>query len=249
LLLLGLGSAACVSLAKPDPVEEACPTPNAATCVNQATEKRDAGQATHDVAKHDAATKPARDAQADSDADEKEPPVSDAAFTLPEISDEQAAEPPGAPESSPEPPAEPEAELPPEPSPDRIPISAPEPGSDAGVDTDGAATICANAKLMNGNGIASISTNAFDTVGTYCFVTCDNILYWGCSSFNSSDGSAGQNRTVVVNGVATKCGGKLPPKTSGGYYYFELGPGGHTWDSIWWLGPPSASCPTAGFAP
>jgi hypothetical protein len=102
---------------------------------------------------------------------------------------------------------------------------------------------------MNGNGIASISTNALNTVDAYCFVTCDNILYWGCSSFNSSDGSIEQDRTVKVNGIATKCGGALPSQRPGGYYYFELGPGGHVWDSIWWLGPPGASCPTVGFAP
>ena len=256
LLLLGLGSAACVSLAKPDPVEDACPTPNAATCVDHVAERSDSGQATPKVTRHDAAAKPGGDTRDDGDVDAKAMGAPDAASTppedssdLPEPPPEQGAESRGAAELSPEPPPEFEAESPPEPSPERTPTSGPEPALDAGAASDGAVAACANAKTINGNGIVSISTNAFDTVDAYCFVTCDNILYWGCSSFNSSDGSIDQGRTVKVNGITTKCGGELPPKTPGGYFYFEFGPGGHVWDSIWWLGPPGTSCPTAGFTP
>ena len=39
--------------------------------------------------------------------------------------------------------------------------------------------------------------------------------------------------------------------TSAGYYYFQIGPGGHTWDQIWYSGTAAASCPSpdGGFVP
>ena len=91
-LLLSFGSAACVSLAKPDPVEDACPTPNAATCVDHVAEKRDAGQGAPDVTRHDAAAKPGGDAREDGHADAKAPGDPDAASTLPEVSDDNLPE-------------------------------------------------------------------------------------------------------------------------------------------------------------
>jgi hypothetical protein len=68
---------------------------------------------------------------------------------------------------------------------------------------------------------------------------------WGCSSFDTT------NRTIKVNGTSvTTCGGTLPAKKSG-YYYWDIGAGLNTWDAIWWSGTAATSCtaPAGGFTP
>ncbi len=159
----------------------------------------------------------------------------------PEPGAERGPEPgkePGA-EPSPEPGKEPGPEPGPEPGKEPGPEPPPEPGPDGGTDASKAA--CANATpVSNGNVTFGVTT-------AFCFVTCDTILNgWGCSSFSVGD------RTVKVNGTSiAKCGDALPPRKSGYYYYFEIGPGGNTWDQIWWSGTSATSCPTpsGGFSP
>jgi hypothetical protein len=67
---------------------------------------------------------------------------------------------------------------------------------------------------------------------------------WGCNSFTSAD------RFVKVNGTVVACGGTLPARKSG-YYYFEIGPGGNTWDQIHYSGTTATTCaaPAGGFVP
>jgi len=115
-------------------------------------------------------------------------------------------------------------------------------GGVVGIDGGGISTAaCANA--------TPISTSVtFNTTSAFCFVTCDSTTDgWGCDSFTEKD------RTVTVNGKAVTCGATLPAKNTGGYYYFEIGPGGQAWDSIHLNGPKvaPASCPVpaGGFSP
>lgn len=104
----------------------------------------------------------------------------------------------------------------------------------------------------NAGGCAVVSDTRFalGTVAATCFVTCDGTEYgWGCSSFGT-DPLSGAARTVTVNGTPTTCGGPLPPKKNG-YYYFQIGAGGHTWDEVHWSGTIATSCtpPDGGFVP
>jgi hypothetical protein len=153
----------------------------------------------------------------------------------PEPGPEPGREP--APEMGPEPGKEPGPEPGPEPRREPGPEPVPEPPPDASPDTSSAA--CANATPVT-NGRITLGTKA-----SFCFVTCDGMEYgWGCSSFTEND------RLVKVNGTAVTCGGALPPKKSG-YYYFDIAAGGNTWDEIHWSGTMATSCPKppGGFSP
>ncbi len=73
---------------------------------------------------------------------------------------------------------------------------------------------------------ATYNTGNFNTTGKACYKTTQNISGWGCSSFDG--------RTVKVNGVQVLCGGALPAKTNGAYY-FDVSAGTKAWASInWW---------------
>ena len=74
----------------------------------------------------------------------------------------------------------------------------------------------------------------FNTTGTVCHRTADDIVSWGCSNF------AGWS--LKVNGQAVACDGTsgintLPPKV-GSFYYFEAtsSAGAASWASLWWGG-------------
>jgi hypothetical protein len=98
---------------------------------------------------------------------------------------------------------------------------------------------CANAKPIS----QSVS---FNTTSEFCFVTCDQTVNgWGCDSFTTNE------RTVKVNGKVVKTCGETLPAQKDGYYYFEIGPGGNTWDAIHVNGPKATTCPTppGGFSP
>ena len=114
-------------------------------------------------------------------------------------------------------------------------------GGDMGIDGGGGSTAaCANATPVSGS-------VTFGTTSAFCFVTCDSTTNgWGCDSFTPAD------RTLKVNGTSvTTCSGTLPAAKTGGYWYFEIGAGGHTWDAIHLNGPKASSCPVpaGGFSP
>jgi hypothetical protein len=124
--------------------------------------------------------------------------------------------------------------------PEPAPEPAPEPGPDGG-----SVAACANATPIvdevPGTGRVDINST-----GPFCFITCNDFKYgWGCNSFTES------MRSITVNGTSVYCGGKLPAKEPEGYYYFEIGAGGHTWDSLYWAGTPVTSCtpPPGGWMP
>ena len=115
-------------------------------------------------------------------------------------------------------------------------------GGAIGIDGGGGVSTaaCANATPVSGS-------VTFETTSAFCFVTCDSTANgWGCDSFTPAD------RTVKVNGTSvTTCGGTLPAAKTGGYWYFEIGAGGHNWDAIHLNGPKASSCPVpaGGFSP
>jgi hypothetical protein len=256
-----------VSLTKPEAVQKACPSSTAASCVdNDASAKGDAGR--------DASSDPRPDLRSGDEPAAVKPDAGPDVSPRPDVADDpgnQAPDGPGAEVTAPpedvapdnaapaaEPVAEPSGgpeprpEPGPEPGPEPAPEPAPEPPLDGGSDStlDASTAACANAKPVTLDSSKGQSPSAFNTTGPYCFVTCDDLPYWGCSSFSdTTDPTDKANRTLKVNGTPTKCGGTLPAKKAGGYYYFELGPGGNTWDSIWWSGPTATSCPTGGFSP
>jgi hypothetical protein len=277
LFLSGVFVVGCVSLSKPANVSKNCPTSSAPTCTGDPNRIVDAAKdgtvdnASSDlpygpevpVVKPDAGpevspsepdTAPDQadsatvnndtkggDARDLSDGTDTAPPPSD--LPADKVSgtepgpESQGAEPGAEPSSGPEPGPEPGRESGPESGPE----PAPEPPRD-GSATDGSSAACANATpLTGGNG----STGGFGTTNAFCFVTCDSMQYgWGCDSFTEA------TRTVTVNGTSVTCGGTLPAKKSG-YYYFAIAAGGHTWDAIHWSGTAATSCPApaGGFSP
>lgn len=191
---------------------------------------------------------PSADSRNPADVTDVPPPPADQVNGAEPGPEPPAAEPGPEPQNGSEPGKEPGAE----PGPELGPEPGPEPPADGGSDTtDSSSASCANATpLTGGNG----TTGNFGTVGPYCFVTCDTFQNgWGCSNFSATTDPtvAATKRTLKVNGSPVTCGGTLPAKASGGYYYFELGAGGETWDAIWWSGTAAASCkaPTGGFVP
>ncbi len=275
MLLPGLLVVGCVSLSKPEVVSQKCPTSSAPTCSDDPNKSNPPG----DDAKHDTENSPdlpyseetgtikpdggpdvpssvpdsAPDTADSATVNKDTRDTSDGADTATPPSDVQVDKTPGA-EPGPElPSAEPGAEPSsgPESGPEPGRESGPEPGPEPGPEApdagpDGPTAACANATPISGG-----NTGNFATVGPYCFVTCDSMEHgWGCSSF-SSDPAASVHRTLNVNGSPVTCGGTLPAKTSGGYYYFDLGAGGNTWDQIWWSGTAATSCkaPAGGFVP
>jgi hypothetical protein len=260
LLLSGLLAIGCVSLAKPSEVQ---------TCASNGTCSDDASNLPRSDAKKDAenglpdAGRDVADAviaDADASPDVAVPDLANDNVAGPDLSlaempdrapdkstgaepgpEPLGAEPSAGPELGPEPTAGPE----PGPEPGREsgqepgPEPGPEPQRDAAPADSATTAACANATPITGGSVVTNTTNAF------CFVTCDGMEWgWGCSSFNETD------RPVKVNGVSVICGGQLPAKKSG-YYYFEIGPGGETWDQIHYSGTAATSCPkpTGGFSP
>ena len=69
------------------------------------------------------------------------------------------------------------------------------------------------------------NTGNFETTGAVCYKVSSNIAGWGCSNMTG--------RTLLVNDQAVTCGGTLPAKVNGAYY-FEVSAGEYPWASIYW---------------
>jgi hypothetical protein len=93
---------------------------------------------------------------------------------------------------------------------------------------DGLGAAC---PVISGGSGTSWSTGNFGTLGAYCFVTCDDITGWTCSSFDG--------RTVTVNGAVVDCGTTSLTKV-GGQYQFEATAGAYDYATIVWWGTPQA---------
>jgi endoglucanase len=79
---------------------------------------------------------------------------------------------------------------------------------------------CSPAVLKSGG-----QTGNFETTGAVCYKVTSNIAGWGCSNLTG--------RTVLVNDAPVSCGGALPAKVNGAYY-FEVSAGAYPWASIYW---------------
>jgi hypothetical protein len=266
----GLLTLGCVNLTKPDEVQTYCPSGSAPTCVDNfvppgpdARSKDDAWQSPADTRVGDEPAVSTPDAGPDSAIEQ---PAD--AWVGPEASvDTRDAIGPEAKDSSTRDAFVPDTQVPGD-----VPVDKPiendvgpdggsgadmgkdvvlhpDVGPDVGPDVppdlpvkfDVPNTACPAVNPVTGGQLT------FNTTGPVCFVTCDSMEYgWGCSSFSEKD------RTVKVNGTSVTCAGALPPKkTPGGYYYFEIGAGGNTWDALHWSGTMATSCPypAGGFSP
>jgi hypothetical protein len=81
--------------------------------------------------------------------------------------------------------------------------------------------------------VAGASTGNFGTTGAYCFVTCDDITTWACTSLTG--------RTVSVNGTTVACGAALTKVND--RYVFEVTAGSSADAAINWSGSSHACSP------
>lgn len=98
-------------------------------------------------------------------------------------------------------------------------------GGQGAVSTTLTATPSANSEPCSPATSVTNNTGNFNTTGKVCYKTVQNISGWGCSNFDG--------RTVKVNGVQVACGGALPAKTNGAYY-FDVSAGAYSWASMYW---------------
>ncbi len=66
----------------------------------------------------------------------------------------------------------------------------------------------------------------FNTPNAVCYFVDEMFNTWACSNIGT--------RTVKVNGMASMCGGALPAKMDGGYY-FEFSAGTPDYTSFFWF--------------
>jgi hypothetical protein len=71
------------------------------------------------------------------------------------------------------------------------------------------------------------NSGSFDTTEAVCFFVEGTFNAWNCSNL--------AGRVVPVNGVPTMCGGALPEKLDGGYYFeFGASTDGTNYTSFYW---------------
>jgi len=88
---------------------------------------------------------------------------------------------------------------------------------------------CASPKDISCAPSGSGTTNNFNTTTEYCFRTMATIDGWGCSNLSGW--------TLKVNGQVVTCGGTLPPKLNGLYYFDFIGSSSAlTYASMYWYG-------------
>ncbi|HWP09144.1 MAG TPA: hypothetical protein VNN72_25550 [Polyangiaceae bacterium] len=91
----------------------------------------------------------------------------------------------------------------------------------------GAITTCPAPRMPEQPGAAQGNSGSFETTEAVCYFVEGTFNTWNCSNI--------AGRTVMVNGTRSMCGGSLPEKIDGGYY-FEFGAAmdGTTYTSFYW---------------
>jgi hypothetical protein len=69
------------------------------------------------------------------------------------------------------------------------------------------------------------NSGGFGTTDAVCYFVDEQFNAWACSNMGS--------RTVSVNGMMSMCGGALPARIDGGYY-FEFSAGTPEYTSFYW---------------
>jgi hypothetical protein len=114
-------------------------------------------------------------------------------------------------------------------------------------DTQGPETSGTSCTIFYGASPSSGSSGHPPGPGTsaeFCVATCDDVMGWGCSNFDSG-------RKVTVNGTAVNCGDALTKKD--GYYVFRVSAGSNpsmkSAGIYWWSANWATSCapPAGGF--
>jgi hypothetical protein len=94
----------------------------------------------------------------------------------------------------------------------------------AGTGTTGA---CPNPRMPAQPGATQGNSGSFDTTEAVCFFVEGTFNTWNCSNLGG--------RTLDVNGAPTMCGGALPEKIDGGYYFeFGASTNGTNYTSFYW---------------
>jgi hypothetical protein len=106
--------------------------------------------------------------------------------------------------------------------------------------TSGTGTGAVGADCTNATPITT-QTIELKTTDAVCFVVCASATTygWGCSTFTETQ------RSVTVNGTAVACGAATLPAAKNGLYYFQIGAGGETWDSVHFSSSQDTSCGTS----
>lgn len=91
----------------------------------------------------------------------------------------------------------------------------------------GVVAICPAPRTPDQPGAAQGNSGSFDTTEAVCYFVDGTFNTWNCSNI--------AGRSVTINGVPSMCGGSLPEKVDGGYYFeFGAASDGTNYTSFYW---------------
>jgi len=100
-------------------------------------------------------------------------------------------------------------------------------GTTGGAGTSNATALCPEPRAPAQPGAMQGNSGSFDTTEAVCFFVEGTFNTWNCSNPGG--------RSVSVNGTPTMCGGALPAKIDGGYYFeFGASTDGTNYTSFYW---------------
>ena len=100
-------------------------------------------------------------------------------------------------------------------------------GAGASAGGAGAVAICPSARMPEQPGAAQGNSGSFDTTEAVCYFVEGSFNTWNCSNI--------AGRSVTINGTPSMCGGSLPEKIDGGYYFeFGAATDGTNYTSFYW---------------
>ena len=86
---------------------------------------------------------------------------------------------------------------------------------------------CPSPRMPAMAGAAQGNSGSFDTTDSVCYFVAGTFNNWACSNIGG--------RTVTVNGMPATCGGALPAKADGGYYFeFSASTDATSYTSFYW---------------
>lgn len=101
------------------------------------------------------------------------------------------------------------------------------PGSAGSAAGSSAIATCPAPRMPEQPGAAQGNSGSFDTTEAVCYFVEGTFNTWNCSNI--------AGRTVTINGMPSMCGGSLPDKIDGGYYFeFGAASDGTNYTSFYW---------------